>query len=402
MLSKGGEKTQNREGRGRSNTLEANKPGGEQDRRATTKPAESPNSRWGHKVEPELRKAGSGPKSKWVKVMSQYAELYVGIDVAKRTLEVALSSGELLSVVNDDAGIADLVQDLVKRAPALVVLEATGGYERKVWLALLEAGIPTARVNPRDTHHFAQAHRQLAKTDRLDARGLMLFAAQMRPRPDVAPAAADERLKELVGRRQQLTTMLAAEHNRQQQALSPANRRSIQTVIRFLERQRKALDQAIEKHLSKTAQAQELNELLQTAKGVGRVVSATLIARLPELGTLTRRQIAALVGVAPYDRKSGDWDGRSHIFGGRADVRCALYMATLSAVRRDPHLRAFYRRLREQGKAKKVALTACIRKLAITLNAMVKNRTPWRPSCPTLARPPKIWLRPSQSPLLRS
>ena len=115
------------------------------------------------------------------------------------------------------------------------------------------------------------------------------------------------------------------------------------------------------------------------------MVSAILIARLPELGTLTRRQIAALVGVAPYDRKSGDWDGRSHIFGGRAEVRCALYMAALSAVRRDPHLRAFYQRLREQGKAKKVALTACIRKLAITLNAMVKNRTPWRPSCPTLA-----------------
>ena len=165
-------------------------------------------------------------------------------------------------------------------------------------------------------HHFAQAHRQLAKTDRLDARGLMLFAAQMRPRPDVAPAAADERLKELVGRRQQLTTMLAAEHNRQQQALSPANRRSIQTVIRFLERQRKALDQAIEKHLSTHAQMRELDELLQTAKGVRCVVSATLIARLPELGTLSRRQIAALVGVAPYDRKSGDWDGRSHIFGG--------------------------------------------------------------------------------------
>jgi transposase len=385
MLSKGGEKTQNRQGRGRSNTLEAKQPGGEQDRRATTKRAENPHSRWGHKVEPELRKAGSGPKNKWVKVMSQYAELYVGIDVAKRTLEVALSSGELVSVVNGDAEIAGLVQDLVKRAPALVVLEATGGYERKLWLALLEAAIPTARVNPRDTHHFAQAHRQLAKTDRLDARGLMLFAAQMRPRPDVVPAAEDERLKELVGRRQQLTTMLTAEHNRHQQAISPANRRGIQTVIRFLERQRKALDQAIEKQLSKNAQARELNELLQTAKGVGPVVAATLIARLPELGTLTHRQIAALVGVAPYDRKSGDWDGRSHIFGGRADVRCALYMAALSAVRRDPRLRAFYRRLCEQGKANKVALTACIRKLAITLNAMVKNRTPWRSSCPTVA-----------------
>jgi transposase len=385
MLSESEEKTQNRQGRGRSKTLEVKQPGGEQDRRATTKPAESPNSRWGHKVEPELRKAGSGPKSKWVKVMSQYAELYVGIDVAKRTLEVALSSGEIFSVDNEDAGISQLVEDLVKRAPALVVLEASGGYERKAWLALLEAGIATARVNPRDTHHFAQAHRQLAKTDRLDARGLMLFAAQIRPQPDVAPAAADERLKEMVGRRQQLTTMLTAERNRRQQAITPANRRSIETVIRFLERQRKALDQAIEKHLSKNAQVRELNELLQTAKGVGRVVSATLIARLPELGRLTRRQVAALVGVAPYDRKSGDWDGRSHIFGGRADVRCALYMATLAAVRGDPHLRAFYRRLREQGKEKKVALTACIRKLAITLNAMVKHHTPWRPSCPTLA-----------------
>jgi transposase len=385
MLSESEEKTQNRQGRGRSKTLEVKQPGGEQDRRATTKPAESPNSRWGHKVEPELRKAGSGPKSKWVKVMSQYAELYVGIDVAKRTLEVALSSGEIFSVDNEDAGISQLVEDLVKRAPALVVLEASGGYECKVWLALLEAGIATARVNPRDTHHFAQAHRQLAKTDRLDARGLMLFAAQIRPQPDVAPAAADERLKEMVGRRQQLTTMLTAERNRRQQAITPANRRSIETVIRFLERQRKALDQAIEKHLSKNAQVRELNELLQTAKGVGRVVSATLIARLPELGRLTRRQVAALVGVAPYDRKSGDWDGRSHIFGGRADVRCALYMATLAAVRGDPHLRAFYRRLREQGKEKKVALTACIRKLAITLNAMVKHHTPWRPSCPTLA-----------------
>ena len=385
MLSAGEEKAQNRQGRGRSRTLEVKQPGGEQDRRATTKPAESPDSRWGRKVEPALRKVGSGPGRKWVKVMSQYAELFVGIDVAKRALEVALSSGERLSIVNDDAGIAKLVQDLVKRAPALVVLEATGGYERKVWLALLEAGIPTARVNPRDTYHFAQAYRQLAKNDRLDAGGLMLFAAQIRPQPDTAPAAEDERLREMVDRRQQLTAMLTAERNRHQQANSPANRRSIQTVIRFLERQRKALDQAIEKHLSSHAQMRELDQLLQTAKGVGAVVSATLIARLPELGTLSRRQIAALVGVAPYDRKSGDWDGRRHIFGGRADVRCVLYMAALGAVRGDPQLRAFYRRLRDQGKQKKVALTACIRKLAIMLNAMVKNRTPWRPSCPTLA-----------------
>ena len=385
MLSEGGEETQNWQRRGRSYNLEVKQPEGEQDRRATAEPAGNPNSRRGRKVEPALRKAGCGREKEWVKVMNQYTELYVGIDVAKHTLEVALSSGEVFTIDNDDAGISGLSRDLVKRAAALVVLEASGGYERKVWLALLEAGIATARVNPRDTHHFAQAHRQLAKTDRLDARGLMLFAAQIHPAPDLMPAAADERLKEMVGRRQQLTTMLTAERNRRQQALTPANRRSIETVIRFLERQRKALDQAIEKHLSKNAQLRELHELLQTAKGVGGVVSATLIARLPELGRLTRGQVAALVGVAPYDRQSGQWDGRKHIFGGRAEVRCALYMAALSAVRRDPHLRALYRRLCEQGKEKKVALTACIRKLAITLNAMVKHRTPWRPVCPTPA-----------------
>jgi transposase len=387
MLSESGEKTQNELGRGRSNALEVNKPEGEQDRRATAKfkSAGNPNSRQGRTVEPELRKAGSRPKRKWVKVMGQYAELFVGIDVAKRKLEVALSSGENWSIDNDDRAVRALVKELVGRVPALVVLEASGGYERKVWLALLEAGIPAARVNPRDTHHFAQAHRQLAKTDRLDARGLVLFAAQVRPQPDLAPSGADERLSEMVGRRQQLTGMLTAEHNRLQQAISAANRRDIKAVIRFLERRREALDHAIEEHLSKNPRLQAISELLQSAKGVRRVIAATLIARLPELGRLTRNQIAALVGVAPYDRKSGQWDGRSHIFGGRTDVRCALYMATLSAVRWDPCLRAFYRRLRERGKEKKVALTACLRKLAVMLNAMVKNGTPWSPSCANLA-----------------
>jgi transposase len=332
-----------------------------------------------------LRKAGSRPRRKWVKVMGEYAELFVGIDVAKRKLEVALSSGESWSIDNDDHAIGALVKELVGRAPALVVLEASGGYERKVWLALLEAGIPAARVNPRDTHHFAQAHRQLAKTDRLDAGGLVLFAAQVRPPADVAPSAADEQFSEMVGRRQQLTAMLTAERNRLQQAISAANRRDIKAVIRFLERRREALDQAIEEHLSKNPRLRAISELLQSAKGVRQVVAATLIARLPELGRLSRNQIAALVGVAPYDRKSGDWDGRSHIFGGRTDVRCALYMATLSAVRWDPGLRAFYRRLLARGKEKKVALTACIRKLAVMLNAMVKHNTPWSPSCANLA-----------------
>jgi len=358
---------------------------GERDRRAEAKPVENPNSRQGREGEPELRKAGGRPGRKWVKVMGQYTELFVGIDVAKRSLEVALSSGESWAVNNNAPGVARLVKELAARAAALVVLEASGGYEREVWLALIEAGVPTARVNPRDTHHFAQAHRQLAKSDRLDARGLVLLAAQVRPQPDAAPGAADEQLKELVMRRQQLTAMLTAERNRLQQAISAASRRDIKAVIRFLERRREALDHAIEEHLSNHPRLRAISELLQSAKGVRRVVAATLIARLPELGRLTRNQIAALVGVAPYDRKSGDWDGRSHIFGGRVEVRCALYMAALSAVRWDPYLRAFYRRLRERGKEKKVALTACVRKLAVMLNAMVKNATPWSPPCPSLA-----------------
>jgi len=355
---------------------------GERDRRAEAKPAGNPNSRWGRASEHELRKAGERPGRKWVKAMGQYTELFVGIDVAKRTLEVAFSSGESSTANNDVAGVAGLVKELVARAPALVVLEASGGYEREVWLALIEAGVPTARVNPRDTHHFAQAHRQLAKTDRLDARGLVLFAAQLRPPPDVAPAAADEQLKELVMRRQQLTAMLSAERNRQQQAHSKVTRRGIQTVIVFLERQRKAIEEAIEKHLSANQSLHQTSELLQTAPGVRLVVTGTVLALLPELGRLSGRQAGALVGVAPYDRQSGAWDGRSHIFGGRAAVRCALYMATLSAVRWDPYLRAFYQRLLQRGKEKKVALTACMRKLLVMLNAMVKTRTPWSPPCP--------------------
>ena len=232
-------------------------------------------------------------------------------------------------------------------------------------MALLEARIPTARVNPRDTHHFAQAHRQLAKTDRLDARGLMLFAAQMRPGPTSPPPRRMSGSKSWWPGATSLRRCLRQNTTVISRRLVPPTAAVSKPSSGFWSASGKTLDQAIEKHLSTHAQMRELDELLQTAKGVGCVVSATLIARLPELGSLSRRQIAALVGVAPYDRKSGDWDGRSHIFGGRADVRCALYMAALGAVRGDPHLRAFYRRLLEQGKEKKVALTACIRKLAI-------------------------------------
>ncbi|MGH9486276.1 MAG: IS110 family transposase [Terriglobales bacterium] len=305
-------------------------------------------------------------------------EVWVGIDVGKRQLEVALSTGAGFTLDNDEAGVAELVSRLGAAAPALVVLEASGGYEQQAWIALWEAGIPAARVNPRDTYHFAQANRQLAKTDRLDARGLAQFAAKMRPEPTAPPA--DEELKALVGRRRQLVAMLTAEKNRRHQAPRPI-RKSLDRTIRALERELAAIDHAIERQLAESAQLSRDSKLLRTVPGVGPVACATLIARLPELGRLNRREIAALAGVAPFDHQSGAWRGRSMIFGGRPDVRTALYMATLAAVRYNPAIAAFYRRLRA-GKPAKVALTAAMRKLLLTLNAILKHRTQWSPLCP--------------------
>jgi transposase len=311
--------------------------------------------------------------------MEQQVQVWVGIDVGKRQLAVGLSTGERFTLNNDEAGVAELVERMAAVGPALVVLEASGGYERMVWLALWEAGIATARVNPRDTYHFAQANRQLAKTDRLDAGGLAEFAERMRPAPIAPPA--DEELRQLVGRRRQLVAMLTAEKNRRQQGSRPI-RKSLDRTIAALERELAAIDHAIERQMSESAQTSRASQLLRAVPGVGPVATATLIARLPELGRLSRREIAALAGVAPFDHQSGAWRGRSVIFGGRADVRAILYMATLTAVRCNPPLRVFYRRLRSAGKPAKVALTAAMRKLLIILNAILKTDSPWRQTCP--------------------
>jgi transposase len=376
-----GNLTQDAVGRGRSSCPEIIESVGELDRRATIKTVQTPDSRWGRAREPELRKAGVKPSRTRVKVMSQSA-MVVGIDVSKRSLEVATDT-ESFRVGNDEEGLRELIARLVPLRPELVVLEASGGYEKAAWLGLWSAGIKVARINPRDAYHFAQACRQLAKTDRLDAQGLRRFGEQLQPPPTPVPSAADQELQELVHRRQQLVSLITAERNRQQQTRNSTIRGSIGRTLRNLQREKGAIEHAIEQRLEQ--QPSKRVALLESRPGVGRVTSAILIARLPELGTLSAREVAALVGVAPFTRQSGQWRGQSHIFGGRADLRCALYMAAHNAVRCEGPLRDFFQRLRAAGKSRLVALTACIRKLIVILNAMVKHNAHWSPQCLTHA-----------------
>lgn len=308
------------------------------------------------------------------------AAVVVGIDVSKRTLEVALSGGDSFRVTNNEDGLSELLARLRPSGAALAVLEASGGYERPAYLALWAAGMPTALINPRDAYHFAQANRQLAKTDPLDARGLCEFGLRMQPAPTPPPEAGDEELKALATRRQQLIKMLAAERTRVQQAPRSV-RSSIKRMIRALERELGALDHQIEQRLRDNPRLAQLDQV----PGLGPVTCAILISRLPELGQLGPKQVAALVGVAPYDHQSGEWRGRSAIFGGRAEVRSALYMATLSAIRCNPVLRSFYHRLRAAAKPAKLAIIAAMRKLLVILNAMLKTNSPWRPPCAVVA-----------------
>lgn len=309
-------------------------------------------------------------------------ELYVGIDVAKDGLEVATSGGESFSARNDAAGRAELIERLRKLSPALVVLEASGGYEQALVVELVAAQIDCARVNPTDVRYFARMQRQFAKTDRLDAKVLATFAAHRGSELILARLDAErDELKLLVNRRTQLLQMLTAERNRLAQAPKWL-RKSIARTVRALERELGAIDHEIAERINASARLKPLQQQLTSVPGVGRVLASVLLARLPELGRLNRREIAALVGVAPFSRQSGRWQGHESIFGGRAGVRTVLYMATLSAVRCNPALRAFYCRLRQSGKPAKVALTAAMRKLLTVLNAMLKTQTSWSPSCP--------------------
>jgi transposase len=304
---------------------------------------------------------------------------YVGIDVSKNQLDIAVRpAGDTWSMPNDVSGITEVVQGLAQLHPALVVLEATGGLQMPLAAALATAGLPLAMVNPRQVRDFAKAIGRLAKTDRLDAQVLAHFAEAVRPTPYPLPDAQTQELTALLTRRHQVVEMLTAEKNRLRSARELVHRR-VQDHICWLEQELADLDDDLERTLRKSPLWREKDNLLRSVPGIGRVVSITLLADLPELGTLSRHQIAALVGVAPLNRDSGRFRGKRMVWGGRARVRAALYMAALTASRYNPIIKAFYHRLCEVGKARKVALTACMRKLLIILNSMVKHRQTWNP-----------------------
>jgi transposase len=286
-------------------------------------------------------------------------------------------NGEAFRVANDSKGIDELVAKLRGSSPALVVLEPTGGYEAPVAAALAVAGVSVAVVNPRQVRDFAKATGKLAKTDALDAAVLARFAEAVRPEPRPLEDEQSRELGEMVTRRRQVVDMLVAETNRMHACRDAALRKSLYEHVAWLRKQLKELDRGLDAKLRDTPLWREKDDLLRTVPGVGPVLSRTLLAELPELGTLDRSKIAALVGVAPMNHDSGLMRGKRRIWGGRASVRAVLYMATLTAVRRNPPIRATYERLLAAGKAKKVALVACMRKLLLTLNAMMRDSTPW-------------------------
>jgi transposase len=305
---------------------------------------------------------------------------FVGIDVSKSQLDAAsLPDGEITEFSNDERGIEQLVKWVQERTPELIVLEATGGLETAVSVALFEAGCALAITNPRQVRDFARAAGKLAKTDKIDAMVLADFAMRMRPEPKAVPDAQSRRLSALMTRRRQIVTMITAEKNRLPSA-HPELAPSIRIHIAWLEEERDGIDKELHDEIRSDPVSVAKGDLLCSVPGVGPVLTATLLIELPELGELDRKQIAALVGVAPLNRDSGQHRGKRFCWGGRARVRTALYMGALSASRSNPMIRPFYERLVAAGKPKKVALTACMRKLLIILNAMIRDMTPWQPT----------------------
>ena len=308
------------------------------------------------------------------------APCYVGIDVAKAQLAIAARpDGDGWAVANDPAGVTPLVARLHELQPALVGLEATGGYERPLTAAPAAAGLPAAVVNPRQTRDFAKATGKLAKTDALDARALAHFAEAVRPATRPGLRHRSEVLGAVLARRRQLVEMLTAEQNRLHTAM-PAVRERIAAHVAWLEAELDGINQELARLIGEDPTWRERDALLRGVPGVGPVLSTTLLAELPELGALTRHEVAALAGAAPLNRDSGTLRGRRTVWGGRAQLRAVLYMGTLAATRFNPVIKAFYKRLCAAGKPKKVALTACMRKLLTILNAMLAHQEPWRPA----------------------
>ncbi len=306
-----------------------------------------------------------------------HASLCVGIDVSKAQLDIALRPDGRFVVPNDETGIVHVVERLRALPVALIVLEATGGLELPLIGALVAAGLPVVVANPRQVRDFAKATGKLAKTDPLDAQILAHFADVIRPLPRPLPDEQTQALAALLARRRQLIEMLTAEKNRLGSAPHLVRKR-LKAHVTWLEREVTQTDRELALAIHESPVWREKDDLFRTVPGVGPGLARTLIVDLPELGTLNRKQIAALVGVAPLNRDSGTLRGKRTVWGGRAHVRAALYMAALVASRCNPIIRNFYQRLCNGGKAKKVALTACMRKLLTILNAMVKHRTAWQ------------------------
>lgn len=305
--------------------------------------------------------------------------LFVGIDVAKDSLDVHVRpTDQAWQVPNDAAGHETLRQRLTTMSDVLVVLEATGGYEVAVVAALAGASVAVVVANPRQIRAYARATGQLAKTDKLDARIIARFAEAVRPELRALPTEQTRVLDEMVTRRRQLVEMLGAEKNRRRVARDRRVQQRLEAHISWLKRALRELDRDLDTTIRSSGVWRETEDLLRSVAGVGPVTTATMLAELPELGHLTRRKIAALVGVAPMNRDSGQFRGRRTIAGGRPAVRRVLYMATVAAIRRNPVIRAFYQRLRENGHQPKVAVTAAMRKLLTILNAMVRDGQVWR------------------------
>ncbi len=304
---------------------------------------------------------------------------FIGIDVSKETLDVA-EDGEtdVQPYANDVAGIAALTAWIAEKGGTLVVVEASGGWELDLVTALAVAGLPAAVVNPTRVRNFAKALGQYAKTDKIDARVLARFAAVVQPPVRPLKSGEQARLAAVISRRQQLVDMLTQEKNRRLTTREEM-RDQLERHISWLETELADLNDQLEKLVAHCADWQAKKDVMMSVKGVGSVTATTLLADLPELGTLNRQQIAALVGLAPLNKDSGRKRGKRHIFGGRKAVRSKLYMAALSASKHNPIIRSFYERLLAKGKLEKVALTACMRKLLVILNAMIRDMEPWQP-----------------------
>lgn len=321
-------------------------------------------------------------------------KIHVGIDVSKRTLDVCILredalKGESLVVTNDQEGVEELLSRLAENKPGasveLAVMEATGRYERLAATMLAASSISVAIVNPRQARDFAKAIGQLAKTDKIDAFVLARFARAVEPRASVVPDEQAIALQGILARRRQLIEMLVSEGNRLQMTSLKALAKRIRAHVQWLEKEIERIDADLDRAIEDNAAFKANEALLRSVPGVGRVLSRTLLAELPELGEISHRRLCALVGVAPFNRDSGRGRGKREVWGGRAPVRATLYMAALVATRHNPHIKEFYGRLLDAGKPKKVALVACMRKLLTILNALMRDRAIWR--CPHALTP---------------